>query len=162
VWADVPWGELGDARRFGDYYNWTLDEHLAAARAGADGLCSNEHHQNAYGCLPNPSLIGANLARATSGTEVGIVQIGSTLPTTSPPIRIAEEYAMLGCISRGRLVAGMPLGLAMDANIAYGIPPIEQRGRYREAHDLIKRAWTSVERLRPRAPFSPRHTSFRL
>jgi alkanesulfonate monooxygenase SsuD/methylene tetrahydromethanopterin reductase-like flavin-dependent oxidoreductase (luciferase family) len=145
VWADVPWRELGDARRFGDYFNWTLDEHLAAARAGADGLCSNEHHQNAYGCQPNPSLIGAILARATNGTDVGIVQIGSTLPTTSPPIRIAEEYAMLDCISGGRLVAGMPLGLAMDANMAYGIPPIEQRGRYREAHDLIKRAWTAEE-----------------
>jgi hypothetical protein len=82
VWADVPWGELGDARRFGDYYNWTLDEHLAAARTGADGLCSNEHHQNAYGCLPNPSLICAILARATGGTQVGIVQIGSTLPSS--------------------------------------------------------------------------------
>jgi len=27
-----------------------------------------------------------------------------------PAIRVAEEYAMLDCISGGRLVAGLPLG----------------------------------------------------
>ncbi len=71
--------------------------------------------------------------------------MGSTLPTTNPPTRVAEEYAMLDCISGGRLVAGIPLGSAMDANLCYGIPPIEQRERYREAHDLIIKAWTSRE-----------------
>ena len=69
----------------------------------------------------------------------------SGMPTTNPPTRVAEEYAMLDCISGGRLVAGMPLGSAMDANLCYGIPPIEQRERYREAHDLIIKAWTSRE-----------------
>jgi alkanesulfonate monooxygenase SsuD/methylene tetrahydromethanopterin reductase-like flavin-dependent oxidoreductase (luciferase family) len=76
---------------------------------------------------------------------VAIVQMGSTLPTTNPPIRVAEEYAMIDCISGGRLVAGMPLGSPMDANMIYGIPPIEQRERYYEAHDLIIKAWTSRE-----------------
>jgi alkanesulfonate monooxygenase SsuD/methylene tetrahydromethanopterin reductase-like flavin-dependent oxidoreductase (luciferase family) len=71
--------------------------------------------------------------------------MGSTLPTTNPPIRVAEEYAMIDCISGGRLVAGMPLGSPMDANLVYGIPPIEQRERYYEAHDLIIKAWTSKE-----------------
>jgi alkanesulfonate monooxygenase SsuD/methylene tetrahydromethanopterin reductase-like flavin-dependent oxidoreductase (luciferase family) len=33
----------------------------------------------------------------------------------------------------------------MDANLCYGIPPITQRERYREAHDLIIKAWTSRE-----------------
>ena len=50
---------------------------------------------------------------------------------------------MLDCISGGRLVAGMPLGTPMDANMVYGITPIEQRERYYEAHDLIMKAWTS-------------------
>ena len=36
----------------------------------------------------------------------------------------------------------MPLGSPMDANLVYGIPPIEQRERYYEAHDLIIKAWT--------------------
>jgi alkanesulfonate monooxygenase SsuD/methylene tetrahydromethanopterin reductase-like flavin-dependent oxidoreductase (luciferase family) len=71
--------------------------------------------------------------------------MGATLPTTNPPIRVAEEYAMLDCLSGGRLVAGMPLGSPMDANLCYGIPPIEQRDRYYEAHELILKAWTTDE-----------------
>lgn len=50
---------------------------------------------------------------------------------------------MLDCISGGRLVAGMPLGSPMDANMIYGVTPIEQRERYYEAHDLILKAWQS-------------------
>src|SRR5690242_2875983 len=55
VWVTPPWGELADARRVGQYYNWTLDELLHAARAGFDGVCTNEHHQNAYGFMPSPN-----------------------------------------------------------------------------------------------------------
>jgi alkanesulfonate monooxygenase SsuD/methylene tetrahydromethanopterin reductase-like flavin-dependent oxidoreductase (luciferase family) len=95
--------------------------------------------------MPSPNLMGAALARQTNDMDVAIVQMGSTLPTTQPPIRVAEEYAMLDCISGGRLVAGMPLGTAMDACQVYGITPIEQRERYYEAHDLILKAWQSPE-----------------
>jgi alkanesulfonate monooxygenase SsuD/methylene tetrahydromethanopterin reductase-like flavin-dependent oxidoreductase (luciferase family) len=138
--VDPPWSELADAERIGDFYNWTLDELIYGANAGFDGICVNEHHQNAYGFMPSPNLMGSALARATNGMDVAIVQMGSTLPT-SHAIRVAEEYAMLDCISGGRLVAGMPLGTSMDVNQVYGIPPIEQRERYREAHDLILKAW---------------------
>ena len=145
VWVDPPFHELATPEQAGQYYNWTLDELIYAARAGMDGICVNEHHQNAYGFMPGPNLMGSVLARATQDLDVAIVQMGATLPTTNPPIRIAEEYAMLDCISGGRVVAGMPLGSPMDANICYGIPPIEQRERYYEAHDLILRAWQSRE-----------------
>ena len=145
VWVDPPWWELADAERVGQYYNWTLDELTHAAKVGLDGICVNEHHQNAYGFMPSPNLMGSALARATNGMDVAIVQMGSTLPSTNPPIRVAEEYAMLDCISGGRLVAGMPLGSSMDVNFCYGIPPIEQRDRYYEAHDLIMKAWQARE-----------------
>ena len=123
VWVTPPWWELADARRVGQYYNWTLDELIYAARAGFDGVCTNEHHQNAYGFMPSPNLMGSVLARATNGSNVAIVQMGATLPTSNPPIRVAEEYAMLDCISGGRLVAGLPLGSPMDVNLCYGITP---------------------------------------
>jgi len=145
VWVDPPFCELGDADRVGDYYNWTFDELIHAAKCGMDGICVNEHHQNAYGFMPSPNLMGSVLARATKGLDVACVQMGATLPTTNPPIRVAEEYAMLDCISGGRIVAGMPLGSPMDVNLCYGISPIEQRERYYEAHDLILKAWSSKE-----------------
>jgi hypothetical protein len=101
VWVTPPWWELADAARVGQYYNWTLDELLYAARAGFDGVCTNEHHQNAYGFMPSPNLMGSVLAKLTNGSDVAIVQMGATLPTSNPPIRVAEEYAMLDCIVAG-------------------------------------------------------------
>jgi alkanesulfonate monooxygenase SsuD/methylene tetrahydromethanopterin reductase-like flavin-dependent oxidoreductase (luciferase family) len=85
--------------------------------------------------------MGSVLAKATNGTDVAIVQMGATLPTSNPPIRVAEEYAMLDCISGGRLVAGLPLGSPMDVNFCYGITPLEHRERYREAFALTLKAW---------------------
>jgi alkanesulfonate monooxygenase SsuD/methylene tetrahydromethanopterin reductase-like flavin-dependent oxidoreductase (luciferase family) len=145
VWVDPPYWELADSTKVGQYYNWTLDELIHAARAGMDGICVNEHHQNAYGFMPSPNLMGSVLARATNDLNCAIVQMGATLPTTVPPTRVAEEYGMLDCISGGRLVAGMPLGTPMDANLCYGITPIEHRERYYEAHDLIMKAWQAKE-----------------
>src|SRR5467141_854405 len=145
VWVDPPYHKLADSVKVGQYYNWTLDELIHAADKGIDGICVNEHHQNAYGFMPNPDLMGSILARATNGSDVAVVQMGSTLPTSNPPIRVAEEYGMIDCISGGRMVAGMPLGTSQDVNLCYGISPIEQRERYYEAHDLILKAWTSRE-----------------
>jgi alkanesulfonate monooxygenase SsuD/methylene tetrahydromethanopterin reductase-like flavin-dependent oxidoreductase (luciferase family) len=145
AWFSLPFSAVGDANRVAQYYNWTLDELTFAAESGFDGVCTNEHHQNAYGFMVNPNMMGAVLARATRGTDVAIVQMGETAVFLNPPIRVAEEYAMLDCISEGRLVAGFPVGLGGDFSYSYGMAPMEQRGRYYEAHDLIKKAWTAKE-----------------
>jgi alkanesulfonate monooxygenase SsuD/methylene tetrahydromethanopterin reductase-like flavin-dependent oxidoreductase (luciferase family) len=145
VWVDPPFHELADASRVGDYYNWTLDELVFAAESGFDALGVNEHHQNAYGFMPSPSLMAAALARATNHLDVGILVLGATIANVNPPLRIAEEYAMLDCISGGRLIAGLPLGTSMDNNQCCGVPPIEQRPRFWEGHDLILKAWQARE-----------------
>jgi alkanesulfonate monooxygenase SsuD/methylene tetrahydromethanopterin reductase-like flavin-dependent oxidoreductase (luciferase family) len=142
---DPLWYDVADADKVGQYFNWTLDELLYAANAGMHGVCTNQHHQNVYGFMANPSLMGSILARATQGKDVAIIQIGSTLPSTSPPIRVAEEYAMIDCISGGRLIAGFPTGLPSDATISNGIIPIEQRERFREALALVMKAWSARE-----------------
>ncbi|HTV27206.1 MAG TPA: LLM class flavin-dependent oxidoreductase [Xanthobacteraceae bacterium] len=139
------WFDVADADKVGAYYNATLDEMLHAAKAGMHGLCTNQHHQNVYGFMANPSLMGSVLARGTQGQNVAIIQLGSTLPSTTPPTRIAEEYAMLDCISGGRLVAGFPTGLPSDATLSNGVVPIEQRERYREALALVTKAWSARE-----------------
>jgi alkanesulfonate monooxygenase SsuD/methylene tetrahydromethanopterin reductase-like flavin-dependent oxidoreductase (luciferase family) len=145
AYLDPVWFDVADPDRVGQYYNWTLDELTFAAKSGMHGVCTNQHHQNVYGFMANPSLMGSVLARATNGDETAIVQIGSTLPSTSPPTRIAEEYAMLDCISGGRLVAGFPTGLPTDATLSNGVVPVEQRERYREALDLVLKAWSAHE-----------------
>ncbi len=139
------WFDFADADKVGQYFNATLDELVYAANAGLHGVCTNQHHQNVYGFMANPSLMGSVLAKATNGQNVAIVQLGSTLPSTTPPTRIAEEYAMLDCISGGRLVAGFPTGLPTDAAISNAVVPIEQRERFREALSLVMKAWSAKE-----------------
>jgi len=52
---DPFWSDVADADRVGQYYNATLDEMLHAAKAGMHGLCTNQHHQNVYGFMANPT-----------------------------------------------------------------------------------------------------------
>jgi alkanesulfonate monooxygenase SsuD/methylene tetrahydromethanopterin reductase-like flavin-dependent oxidoreductase (luciferase family) len=145
AYLEPVWFDVADPDRVGQYFNWTLDELLFAAQAGLHGLCTNQHHQNVYGFMANPSLMCAVLARQTNGQNVAIIQIGSTLPSTTPPTRIAEEYAVLDCISGGRLVAGFPTGLPTDATISNGVVPVEQRERFKEALQLVLKAWQARE-----------------
>src|SRR5260370_40353276 len=123
VLVDPPFWELADPEKISQYYNWTLDELTYAAKAGMDGICVNEHHQNAYGFMPSPNLMGSALARATNGLNTAIVQMGATLPTTIPPIRVAEEYGMLDCISGGRVGDGVAPGKPLDADPFYVVTP---------------------------------------
>ncbi len=71
--------------------------------------------------------------------------LGNSIALYNPPIRVAEEFAMLDCISGGRLVAGFPVGTSMDTNFCYGQIPALTREKYAEAHDLIIKAWTTRE-----------------
>lgn len=145
AWFTLPFNEVADRNKVTQYYNWTLDELIYMANAGFDGVCTNEHHQNAYGFMVNPNMMGSVLARATRDRNTAIIQMGETAVFLNPPIRVAEEYAMLDSISGGRLVAGFPVGLGGDFSYSYGMAPMEQRGRYREAHDLILKAWQAEE-----------------
>jgi alkanesulfonate monooxygenase SsuD/methylene tetrahydromethanopterin reductase-like flavin-dependent oxidoreductase (luciferase family) len=145
AYIDPVWFDVADPDKVGQYFNWTLDEMVHAARASMHGLCTNQHHQNVYGFMANPSLMGSALAKLTNGLNVAIIQIGSTLPSTSPPTRIAEEYLLIDCLSGGRLVAGFPTGLPTDATISNGVVPVEQRERYREALQLVLKAWQARE-----------------
>ena len=121
-------------------YNDFMDELEYAADCGFDAICVNEHHSNGYGLMPSPNLIASSLARRT--TDTAICVMGNSLALYNPPTRVAEEFAMIDCISGGRLIAGFPVGSPMDTCYAYGQNPSLLRDRYHEAHDLILRAWT--------------------
>ena len=137
VWVDIP-SSLYDPVRGHQVYNDYLDQLEFAETVGFDGLGVNEHHANAYGLMPSPTLMAAALARRTS--RAALVVLGSSIALYDPPIRVAEEFAMLDVISGGRLVAGFPVGTSMDTNYAYGRVPATLRERYAEAHELIRKA----------------------
>ena len=81
--------------------------------------------------------------------------MGNSLALYNPPTRVAEEFAMIDCISGGRLIAGFPVGTPMDTCYAYGQNPAMLRERYLEAHDLVMRAWTEHGHLRLQRPLQP-------
>ena len=142
VWADID-PKLYDPVKGHAMYRDYLDELELAAEVGFHGVAVNEHHANGYGLMPSPNLMASTLARTTR--DAAIVVLGNSLALYNPPLRVAEEFAMLDVLSGGRLVAGFPVGTPMDTCYAYGVDPATLRDRYDEAHDLIMAAWTRDE-----------------
>ncbi len=138
AWITCP-NQLFDPRLGGELYNRYIDELLYAEELGFDGVCVNEHHQNAYGIMPSPNLIASVLARLTERVRIAVV--GNALPLYDPPTRVAEEFAMIDCISGGRLIAGMVVGGGPEY-YSFSLNPAHARERFAEAHDLILRVWT--------------------
>jgi len=119
-------------------------ELVHAARMGFDGVCVTEHSQSSYDLSPNPTLLASAVACAAQaeGLPTAVCVLGRSLGKTREPLKIAEEYALLDCVSGGRLIAGFPVGLSYDANLNAALPAVETRERYREHRELILRAWT--------------------
>src|SRR3989442_1014809 len=130
VWVDIP-NTLYDPRKGHFVYHEYMDQLEYAEALGFDGIGVNEHHQNGYGLMPSPNLIAAGLCRRTS--RAAICVIGNSIALYNPPIRVAEEFAMLDVLSGGRLAAGFPVGTPMDTNFCYGQIPALTRDKYRVA-----------------------------
>ena len=120
-------------------YQEHLEEMTYCEELGFDGVVFNEHHYSAYGTMPSPNLIAAALSQKTKKIKIGV--LGNILPLRNHPVRVAEEYAMIDCLSNGRLIAGFVRGIPPEY-IWYGVNPEESRGRFEEAYDLIMTAWT--------------------
>ena len=139
AWVWCP-NSLYDPVRGHELYREYLATLALAEPLGFDGVCVNEHHQNAYGLMPSPNLMAAALTQLTRRIRIAV--IGDALPLYNPPLRVAEEYAMLDVLSGGRLIAGMVIGSGPEY-FSYQVNPTEARERFREALDLIIKAWTT-------------------
>ena len=120
----------------------TYDEHLEAwealDRLGYDGVGFNEHHCSPYGLMNSPNLMAAAAAQRTKRLKLLIY--GNLLPLHEP-LRLAEELAMLDCLSNGRLISGFARGIPREYQV-HNVPLSESRARFEEAYDIITRAWT--------------------
>lgn len=138
AWTWLP-NSLYDPQHGHTLYNRYLDELVLAEDLGFDGVCVNEHHQNAYGTMPSPNLMGSILARQTKRVKIAVV--GNALPLYNPPTRVAEEFAMIDVISGGRLIAGLVVGGGPEY-YSFTVNPTFARSMYHEALDLVLRCWT--------------------
>ena len=76
-WVTFP-NTFYDPVKGAELYNRYLDELEHADTLGYDGICVNEHHQNAYGLMPSPNIIAGMLARRTKNAKIAI--LGNGLP----------------------------------------------------------------------------------
>ncbi len=120
----------------------TYAEHLEAweelDRLGYDGVGFNEHHCSPYGLMNSPNLLAAAAAQRTKRLKLLIY--GNLLPLHEP-LRLAEELAMLDCMSNGRLISGFARGIPREYQV-HNVPLAQSRARFEEAFDIITRAWT--------------------
>jgi len=128
-----------DPKLGAELYHEYLDQMEYADQLGFDGVCLNEHHQTAYGLMPTPGVLAGALARSVKKAKIAI--LGRALPLVNNPMVIAEEFALLDNLTRGRFIAGFVRGIGAEYH-AMGINPTESQERFNEAHDMIVRAWT--------------------
>ena len=139
AWVVLP-NSLYDPEKGAELYDEYIDLLVDSERLGFDGICVNEHHQTAYGLMPAPNLIASALIQRTKQIKIAI--LGRALPLVSNPLNIAEEFAMLDNMSRGRIIAGFVRGIGAEYH-ASGANPAFSHDRFHEAHDLILKAWTT-------------------
>jgi alkanesulfonate monooxygenase SsuD/methylene tetrahydromethanopterin reductase-like flavin-dependent oxidoreductase (luciferase family) len=141
VGGELPWPLPG--RHFAPEVGArTYAEHLEAweelDRLGYDGVGFNEHHTSPYGLMNSPNLMAAAASQRTRRLKLLIY--GNVLPLHDP-LRLAEELAMLDCMSNGRLIAGFVRGIPREYSV-YGVPMTDSRARFEEAWDIVHRLWT--------------------
>jgi alkanesulfonate monooxygenase SsuD/methylene tetrahydromethanopterin reductase-like flavin-dependent oxidoreductase (luciferase family) len=124
-----------------DLYNRYHDEYQVVDEFAPafDGIMINEHHTAPFCMQASITITGAVLAKITRNMQ--ILMLGAPLPIVENPLRLAEELAMIDCISRGRLIAGVVRGGGVES-LANNVNPAHNRERFEEAHDLLIAAWT--------------------
>jgi natural product biosynthesis luciferase-like monooxygenase protein len=122
------------------FYEDILVETDRAEAAGFHSVWFAEHHFHNYGGhLPSVPVIGAAVAQRTKHIRIGS---GIVLLPLQDPVRVAEEFAMLDCLSHGRLQFGIGRGFQKLEYDAFGRDMADSRVLFEEAHDIILKAWT--------------------
>ena len=140
VWVVLPNSHF-DPVKGHRLYNRYLDELELCLELGFDGVAVNEHHQTAYGLMPSPIVTASALARRTSTGRIAI--LGNAFCLRDNPLGLAEEHAMIDCITGGRLITGFVRGVGSEY-FSFGANPVHSLERHQEAHDLVVRAWTET------------------
>ena len=137
-WVVLP-NSMYDPEKGADEYDSYLNQLVYAEALGFDVIAVNEHHQTAYGLMPAPNLLASALIQRTKTVKIAV--IGRALPLVNNPMTIAEEFAILDNLSRGRLITGFVRGIGSEYH-STGVNPTFSHERFHEAHDLIVQAWT--------------------
>jgi alkanesulfonate monooxygenase SsuD/methylene tetrahydromethanopterin reductase-like flavin-dependent oxidoreductase (luciferase family) len=112
-------------------------------RSGYDAVWLAEHHFSSFSVCPSVHMMGTLAAARTRRLRIGTAV---SLAAFYHPLRLAEEVALLDVLSGGRVNWGAGRGFSRGEFAAFGVAPEESTSRFREAVEIVLRAW-SEERL---------------
>lgn len=122
------------------FYQDMLTETDRAEALGFHSVWFAEHHFHHYGGhIPSVPVLGAAVAQRTKKIRIGS---GIVLLPLQDPVRVAEEFALLDCLSGGRLEFGIGRGFQKHEYDAFERAMSDSRALFEEAHDIILKAWT--------------------
>ena len=137
-------GEATDAEQMIDNLR---QQTVLAEELGFEAMWLGEHHFGPYGIgdLPNPILLGADLAARTSRIRIG--QMANIAPWWHP-IRLAEDLAILDNMTGGRVDVGFGRGIWPYEGPQFhpNADPrkdAENRELFRETVEVVRGIWTN-------------------
>lgn len=115
-----------------------LEQIEHAEHVGFENVWIAEHHGSRYGSVPSPAVLGAAIAQRT--TRIGIGSGVSILPFHHP-VRVAEDYALVDVLSKGRLKFGCGRGYQPKEFKLFGRNLEDSRELFQESLEIIRGCW---------------------
>ncbi|MGA9525705.1 MAG: MupA/Atu3671 family FMN-dependent luciferase-like monooxygenase, partial [Myxococcaceae bacterium] len=129
----------GEAASASDKYRLLLEGARFADRNGFEAVWTPERHFHAFGGLyPNPSVASAAIAAITERVKI---RAGSVVLPLHSPIRVAEEWALVDNLSRGRV--GISFAAGWQPN-DFAIQPAnfaDRKARMFRDTETVKKLW---------------------
>ncbi|CAN0597913.1 unnamed protein product, partial [Laminaria digitata] len=110
---------------------------LRAEQLGFESFFLPENHF-ASGALPEPLMLLASVAAATSSIRLGTT---SYLLPVRHPIAAAEQVAVLDQLCNGRVILGLGRGFAANMFTAFSVDSRQKRQIFTTNLNLMLRAW---------------------
>ena len=129
-------------RSSADFLHEICDQAVYAEKLGMNSAWIGEHHFNRRGCVSTPALALANIAARTERIRLGPAVV--VLPIHHP-IHVAEEWAALDQLSRGRVDFSTGRGYDSHEYGPFGADFQSSAEIFAEGLELLTRCWTETE-----------------
>src|SRR5437763_5037975 len=118
-------------------YEQQLEEVRLLDALGYWAVWFGEHHFVGYALCGDTLTLCAAAARETKRIRLGA---GVVVLPLHHPIRVAEQAAMVDCLSGGRLLLGIGRGYQPPEFRGFGQRVEDSMARFEEAHQILLRA----------------------
>ncbi len=128
-----------DSATTGDKYRLLLEGAKFADTHGFAAVWTPERHFHAFGGLyPNPAVMSAALAVATERVQI---RAGSVVLPLHNPIRVAEEWALVDNLSRGRTGIAFASGWHSDDFVFFPDHYADRKEVMAQGIETVRRLW---------------------